>query len=81
MADPPSRAQQQKQQDNRPRFHVFRSTAIASAEWDPVLQSLEVTFANGSSYTYDNVPEAEFEAFTKAPSAGQYFKTNIKDRY
>lgn len=63
------------------RSHVFTgSSSIAAAVWTPEGE-LSITFKNGRSYVYENVPEHVFDAFTQAPSAGQYFNTQIKDTF
>lgn len=42
---------------------------------------LTVTFQNGLKYKYEGVPTHEFQAFTKADSAGAHFGKNIKNNY
>lgn len=64
------------------RQHVMlQSTALASAEYDDETQTLDVTFRNGRSYTFENVPETVFEGLRHAPSPGSYFTSNIKGAY
>jgi KTSC domain len=63
------------------RSHVFTgSSSIAAAVWTSEGE-LSITFKNGRSYVYENVPEHVFDAFTQAPSAGQYFNQQIKDSF
>jgi KTSC domain len=58
-----------------------RSTAIASAGYDPDIKRMEITFISGHSYTYDNVPAEVFEELVGAGSPGQYYASNIKGVY
>jgi len=43
--------------------------------------TLSITFVNGRTYEYEDVPENILDALISAPSAGQYFHANIKDIY
>lgn len=70
----------------QPKTHIFvGSSSLSSATWSPeknsTTGSLEITFNRGQTYTYDNVPMDVFDALVSAPSAGQYFHSQIKDRY
>ena len=57
------------------------STAIEHISYDEATRELRVTFAGGGAYTYYQVPRQVYAALRAAPSKGQYFNTNIKDRY
>ena len=62
--------------------HVFKgSSAIVAATYDTDGKELELDFVRGASYTYQNVPEDVYEALIQAPSAGQFFASQIKTRY
>ena len=57
------------------------STALASASYNDEDETLDITFQNGRSYTYEGVPSEVFEALRDARSPGTYFFQNIKYRY
>lgn len=57
------------------------SSAIREIDYDPERQRLMLTFVNGKSYIYDDVPPDVFEAFEAAPSKGAFFNHTIRDRY
>ena len=42
--------------------------------------TLQVSFANGQSYTYHGVSQSEFEAFASAPSPGRFWRAAFKER-
>lgn len=54
---------------------------IAAAEYDDSTSTLAITFNNGRTYSYENVPVDEYAALVDAPSAGRYFIDNIRDQY
>ena len=60
---------------------ALSSTALSSASYDDESETLEITFQNGRTYTYDGVPSEVFTALRDARSPGTYFLQNIKDRY
>jgi len=61
---------------------LFRGSAnLAEATYDPDVENLDITFNDGSSYTYMNVPNSVYRALTLSPSAGSYFHRNIKGRF
>ncbi len=57
------------------------SSNIASADHDPATGDLRVTFKNGSTYIYSNVPEHVVEGLHSAESAGGYLNSQIKGQY
>lgn len=59
----------------------LESTALRSAEYDEDEQRLEIAFASGGSYVFENVPRSVFEGLRDAHSPGQYYHQNIKGRY
>ena len=59
----------------------LRSTAIAAAGYDPDTQTLEIEFANGRAYTYEDVPPEVYEGLVNSNSPGRYFLDRIKDVY
>lgn len=60
---------------------VLTSTSLRSASYDDDTRILDITFASGRTYTYENVPEKVFEELCNAPSAGRYFNDSIKGVY
>lgn len=61
---------------------VFQSTHIAHAEYNSIQKSLTIRYHNGSTYTSTNpVHGATWDAFKKAPSAGQFYRNNIHPKW
>jgi hypothetical protein len=58
-----------------------RSSVIHSADYDPEARTLDIVFTTNRRYTYFQVPEHVFDALITAPSAGEYFNTQIRDQY
>lgn len=56
------------------------STNVAEVAWDDS-SGLTVTFQNGRSYSYPEVPEATALEMANAPSVGQFLNTEIKGHY
>lgn len=60
----------------------LNSSAIHSAEYDPVSQELRVTFTSGGTpYIYFDVPAWKYSGLLTAASAGQYFNDVIRDQH
>ncbi len=57
------------------------SRNLCSVGYDPDSQILEIEFSHGGVYQYPGVPQAEYEGLMNAGSKGQYFHSNIKNRY
>jgi hypothetical protein len=57
------------------------STALSRGTYDTETNELEVTFATGRTYTFENVPEAIWDGLRDASSPGTYFTQQIKGRY
>jgi hypothetical protein len=57
------------------------SSNIVSVGYDAPSETLEVEFTSGSVYQYYNVPQSIYDAFFKAPSAGQFFAYQIKNAF
>jgi len=62
-------------------FYPVQSSNIAQIGYDELESVLYVTFHNGSTYWYSDVPMNIYEGFISAPSAGQYFWQNIRSIY
>ena len=60
---------------------LFESEAIAKFAYDPTAMNLVIFFKSGGVYEYRNVPREIFEAFRAAPSKGQYFQANVRERF
>lgn len=45
------------------------------------LDTLTVEFGDGTTYVYDNVPEAVYQEFLQAESKGAYYNKHIRDVY
>jgi hypothetical protein len=55
---------------------------IASIGYDPSNGTLEVEFTKGGAvWQYYDVPENVWHELQSAPSLGQYFLANIRDRF
>lgn len=57
------------------------STHIAQVDFDSDTDTLSVTFQDGRTYDYLNVPAAVYRQFAEAPSAGTFFNRHVKQRY
>lgn len=55
------------------------SSNVAAVGWENNV--LHVHFLNGGQYTYDGVPQEEFENLKNADSVGQYLNSKIKPNY
>ena len=55
------------------------SSAISRIEWNS--GTLSVWFHKSGRYDYYGVPESVYRAFLAAPSKGEFFHDNIRDRY
>lgn len=61
--------------------HDLRSTTLATADYDPDRETLDVKLRTGRVYRYFEVPASVFDELLAAKSAGRYFNTKIRDRY
>jgi len=57
------------------------SNVIRSYDYDQTTQTLRVEFNNGSVYKYHDVPESVYKELESAPSVGQYFNAQIREKY
>ena len=57
------------------------STAITHADYGDRARCLFVTFVTGRVYVYDGVPRDVYAALLRAPSKGEFFNGEIRDRY
>jgi lysyl-tRNA synthetase class 2 len=58
-----------------------QSTAIKSFDYDQEKKILKVEFNHGGIYLYHHVPLAVYKDFQSAPSKGQFFVGQIRDKY
>ncbi|CCI30424.1 lysine-tRNA ligase [Microcystis aeruginosa NIES-2519] len=58
-----------------------QSTAIKSFDYDEDKKILKVEFNHGGIYLYHDLPLAVYKDFQSAPSQGQFFVGQIRDKY
>lgn len=63
------------------RIEITRSGMLKAIEYDEVKNDLTVTFNNGGSYVYHDVPKEMFDGILAAESAGKYYLAHIKDKF
>jgi len=63
------------------QFGAFESSNIQSIRYDDETQTLEVTFLNGGTYHYYDVPSQVSQDFERSESKGQFLAANIKGHY
>lgn len=59
----------------------YDSTNLRSGLYDTDTKKLTVTFGNGTSYEYDNVPHEIFAELNLAESQGKYFNQRISKAF
>lgn len=64
-----------------PFYKEWTSTSIHSTEYEPDQQFLFITFKNGKSYRYSEVPRDEWDSLYKTESIGKYVNSQIKGIY
>jgi len=64
-------------------FPLLKTTSnvIKSFDYDEPTQTLRVEFNNGSIYQYHDVPDRVYQELKIAPSVGQYFNAQIREKY
>jgi KTSC domain-containing protein len=60
---------------------TFGSGAIERFAYDPNTRALYVFFKTGGVYGYRDVGRATFDAFRGAGSKGQFFRSDIRNRF
>ena len=55
--------------------------AIQTIIWDNKNNYMIVKFKDSPLYVYPTVPKSLFDAFVKAPSKGNFFRTQIKSQH
>lgn len=62
-------------------WRAVQSSMIQRVGHDADTRQLHVTFKNGDTYIYHDVPGDAHEALASAASVGQHFLANIRDQY
>ena len=57
------------------------SSTLQSVGYNEEYQTLEVEFRNGAVYQYYNCPKLMYDELMSAPSKGQFFNSQIRDRF
>ena len=57
------------------------SRAIAAVGYDASTGRLKITFQQGYTYDFCNVPAAVFKQLMDARSKGSYYNEHIRDKY
>lgn len=57
------------------------SSVIKYFSYDEVTKTLKIIFVTNLVYLYQNVPEKAYKMLKASGSKGQYFNSNIKDKY
>jgi len=70
---------------NQERYllHTFvNSSNLAFAKYDSLMNILELTFQNGTQYSYHGITKEIYDELITSTSAGSYFSTIIrKNKY
>lgn len=57
------------------------STAMRAVGYDPNSRRMKITFQQGDTYDFCNVPQHVFDGLLSATSKGSYYNRYIRDRY
>jgi hypothetical protein len=69
-----------QESEARPREWVdVASTRVASMRYDDGLRQVQVRFADGTPWVYEDVPEEVYEMFLAAPSKGRFINDVLND--
>ena len=60
---------------------IVKSSNLKSIGYDQSSNILEIEFLSGGVYQYFNVPSQIYLGLMNATSKGNYFHTNIKEKY
>jgi len=59
----------------------YDSSNLQRGRYDINTKKLVITFNNGASYEYDDVPHETFTGMNLAESAGKFFNQNIAKKF
>ena len=62
-------------------MYPVKSSQLSYIGFDDDNNKLYVTFPNGTTYAYDNVPYTTYKELKNSESVGSYFTKNIKNKY
>jgi len=62
-------------------FEPKNSSNVAKVEYHTATSEIHVTFKNGASHAYHDVPLGIFQEMQKAPSAGKFFAASIRPKF
>lgn len=57
------------------------SSAILAVGYDAQSRRMKITFVQGRTYDFCDVPQHVFDGLLRASSKGTYYNDRIKDRY
>lgn len=57
------------------------SQAIRAVGYEPDSRRMKITFEQGDTYDFCNVPAYIYEGLMNARSKGEYYNDHIRDRY
>lgn len=60
---------------------ITSSASIEHIDYDDATDTLEIKFASGGTYRYDDCPKDHHHGLKNADSAGKYFHANIRNKY
>jgi len=60
---------------------VVESSSLKSIGYDRKTRTLEVEFASGGIYRYDDVPTELWSELRHSPSKGKFFQERIRDQF
>lgn len=62
-------------------INIKESSNIKGASYNAMAQVLDITFKNGRTYEYFDVPQSLVDEFIAADSSGKFFFARIKSNY
>jgi len=60
---------------------AFESSNLKSARYDVDTSTFEVTFKNGSTYQYFDIPQHVIDGFNSATSKGEFLAAKVKGHF
>ena len=61
--------------------YIPKSTNLSEVTYDSDAEEMTITFQDGRSWMYSNVPVTVFQGIQNASSAGSYFWRQVRNRY